>query len=678
MPRLFYILLLLSSIAQRGEAQVVPPVTEQQLENLADLLEIEESGDDNFLQQLEYFKRYPLNINTATVEELRFFKTITDLQIQNLINYRRLFGNFVDIYELQAVPAWNVVTIRRLLPYLTVATAVDTRSLLSRFREGEHYILVRNSRILETSRAYDTSLSSHYLGGRDHLFFRYKYQYKNLLQYGITGDKDAGEQFFKGAQAKGFDFYSAHLFARQIGIVKAVALGDYTVNMGQGLIQWGSLAFKKSSEALAIKRQSALLQPYSSAGEFNFNRGAAITIQKGAIEATAFGSFKKISSNSFTDTLTNEEFFSSLLSSGFHRNRSEIEDRNNTDQTSFGGNVTFQTTRFRVGVNAIHYQFSKPLQKRDEPYNFYAVRGKSWSNYSVDYSFTYRNVHFFGEAAVDKNKDKAFINGAMISLDPKVDVALLYRNISPGYQSLYGNAFTENTAPTNEKGFYTGITIRPVSSLKIDAYADFYRFPFLKFRTDAPSHGQDYLLQLTYQPNKQFELYTRYRKESKEINESGVTTTTNFLVAKPRQNLRLHLSNTVSKKLSLRNRVDAIWFDRDGKFPEQGFLVYTEVVYKPNFALSANLRLQYFETDGFNSRIYTYENDVLYSYSIPVFSDKGFRYYVNLNYDISKKLTLWLRWAQTVYKDKESVGSGIDELRGNKRSEIKAQVRYLF
>ncbi|HKB45305.1 MAG TPA: hypothetical protein VKC90_12980, partial [Chitinophagaceae bacterium] len=73
-----------------------------------------------------------------------------------------------------------------------------------------------------------------------------------------------------------------------------------------------------------------------------------------------------------------------------------------------------------------------------------------------------------------------------------------------------------------------------------------------------------------------------------------------------------------------------------------------------------------------------YENDVLYSYSIPAFFDKGFRYYFTLNYDLNKKLSLWLRWAQTIYRDKKTIGSGLDEIQGNHRSEIKLQVRRLF
>jgi hypothetical protein len=90
------------------------------------------------------------------------------------------------------------------------------------------------------------------------------------------------------------------------------------------------------------------------------------------------------------------------------------------------------------------------------------------------------------------------------------------------------------------------------------------------------------------------------------------------------------------------------------------------------------MRWQYFETDGYNSRLYAYENDVLYSYSIPVFFDKGCRYYFTVNCDLTKKLSCWFRWAQTVYRDKDLVGSGPDEISGSRKTEVKVQFRYLL
>ena len=122
-----------------------------------------------------------------------------------------------------------------------------------------------------------------------------------------------------------------------------------------------------------------------------------------------------------------------------------------------------------------------------------------------------------------------------------------------------------------------------------------------------------------------------------------------------------------------------VWFSKKGPDPSQGFLIYADIIYKPVMKpFSANLRLQYFETDSYNSRLYAYENDVLYSFSIPVFYDKGYRYYLNLNYDLTKKLTAWVRIAQTINPDRSSIGSGLDEIAGNRKTEVKLQVMYRF
>jgi hypothetical protein len=491
----------------------------------------------------------------------------------------------------------------------------------------------------------------------------------------LTADKDPGEPFFKGINSKGFDFYSFHLFAQNAGIFKSIAIGDYTVNLGQGLIQWQSLAFKKSSEVLAIKRQSAILKPYTSAGEFYFNRGAAATIQKGKIQATFFTSFRNISANKSIDS-ANNDIFTSFLALGLHRTPSEQEDKNAIRQFSFGGNISYRYRKLAIGFNAVNYQFSSAFQKREEPYNLYALKGSLWNNASVDYSFTHKNLHLFGEAAVDKNLNKAFVNGLLVSVATNVDLSLLHRHINQAYQAVYGNAFTENTFPVNESGLYAGISVKPVSAITLNAYADVYSFPWLKYRTDAPSEGKDFLVQLVYEPNKKVEVYTRYRYESKQINEVQNSFVTNYIVAKPRQNWRLHFTYALSPGFYFRSRVDMLWYDREGKTSEQVFLIFAEGSFEPTSSLTANLRLQYFETDGFNSRIYAYENDVLFSYSIPAFFDKGFRYYGNINYDVSGKFSVYLRWAQTIYKNKSVIGSGLDEIIGNRRSEIKLQTLF--
>lgn len=659
--------------------------TEQQIEDITAANDDSETEDDTWLQLMEGFRRNPINLNTADENDLKELQILTPIQINNLIRYRNLFGKLVHVYELQAIPGWDIDVIRKILPFVTVAEPVNfARSLGKRFGGGTHSFLARVSQTVEKARGYydSTSTGNFYPGSRQRVLVRYKYSYKNLLQYGITAEKDAGEQFFKGAQNDGFDYYSFHLFARDLGRVKALALGDFTVNMGQGLIQWHNLAYRKSADAMAIKRYSPVLRPYNSSAEYNFFRGVGITLGLGKItEFTLFGSYRNRDANLNLDTFqTQDDFFaSSLLTSGYHRTKSEVADKNALQVASYGGTLKFRKNNWHFALNGIGTTFSDPVKKASEPYNAYAISGKSWANFSADYSITWRNLHYFGEAAMDKNGHYAFVDGIIASLDPKLDASVLLRNISYKYQAVTGNAFTEGTYPTNERGVYAGLTLRPTGAIRVDAYADFYSFPFLRYRVDAPSSGYDYLTQVSIRPNKQVEFYLRYKTENKDQNISGLELPTRPVVGVPRQNLRAHVAYKISSAVQVRQRTEMVWFDRKGSQASNGFVAFFDIFYKPIMKpLSANLRLAYFETDDYNSRIYTYENDVLYGYSIPALYGKGFRYYANVNYDLTRKLSVWLRWSQTIFQNQEVIGSGLDEIQGNRRSEYKLQMRWLF
>lgn len=678
---------MLGGITYGQEENPVKPgsTTEQQLENLTEQQD-GETEDDSYLQSLVQFKRNPINLNTVEENDLKELRMISDLQIQNFLNYRRLLGNLISVYELQSIPTWDVETIQKVLPYLRVANIVSLgEDMTNRLTGGRHSILMRMQQTLEKSDGFlrPDSIVNRYPGGPQRFLFRYKYVYKNLFQYGLTAEKDPGEQFFKGGQKQGFDFYSFHLFARKLGPVKLLALGDFTANFGQGLIQWQSLAFKKSADITNVKRQSEVLRPYNSAGEYNFQRGVGATVGiTRNVDVTGFASVRQLDGTvNAGDTLqTNDDFVSSILNSGYHRTPAELAKKNTLTQTSFGGNVNYKKNNFHLGASAVSFHFSNPISKDIQTYNQYAIQGSDWYNYSLDYSYTYRNIHLFGEVASDKNNSKAFVGGLLASLDAKVDASVVYRNIDKEYQTLYGNAFTEGTFPTNEKGLFLGLSLKPYYFLKIDGYADAFSFPWLRYRVDAPTQGTEYLLQITYKPSKQVEVYTRFRNQNKLINLSGLGLSVRPVANTPTQNWRTQVTYNVSKEISLRTRAEILWFaNSDKNRSEQGFLGYVEAKYKPfSQPFSINSRLQYFETGGFNSRLYAFENDVLYSYSIPQFIGKGFRYYINLNYDVSKKMTFWVRWAQTIYSNVTSISNSLDKIDGNRRSDVKVQMMYSF
>ena len=656
-----------------------------QLEAMAEKKDAEPE-DDSYLMDLEQFKSHPLSLNSVSEEELLRLHILSIFQIRNFLSYRKMLGPLLSVHELQAVPGWDIETIYKLLPYVTVGREESLySSLKERWKGGDASFIIRASQVVEKSKGYEKPSkpdASCYLGSAQKIFIRYAYNYKQLLSYGFTGEKDAGEPFFRGAQRYGFDFYSFHFFLRQSGFVRSLALGDFTVNLGQGLIQWQDFAFTKSSQSLAIKREAACLRPYHSVGEFNFHRGLGIGLQKGRWQSTLFVSFRKISTNGVADTAGRENDFSSFQTSGYHRTANEIANRNNNGQFAAGGNIRFVSRDFSLGINGVHFRFSRPLLKKDEPYNLYSLKGNQLTNYSLDYNYTLNNLHLFGEFATDHLFHKAFIQGALISLGENLDMGFIYRDISVAFQSLYSDAFTENTVPNNERGLYAGLSFRPVAGLQVNLYQDLFVFPWLKYGVDGPSGGRDFLFQLNYQPNKFCRLTGLFKQESKSTNGFAPQAGTASLMSPVKKRIRIESDFMISRSLRLSNRMEWVNITGPDDRVQRGFLGTAGIAVSRS-GTSANLGATLFETDNYDTRIYSFEPDLLYSFSLPAFYGRGLHYYFNLHRDLSRlirhsakhfRLSAWLKWEQSFYPGSASIGTGLDEIPGDRKTEIKAEV----
>jgi hypothetical protein len=365
--------------------------------------------------------------------------------------------------------------------------------------------------------------------------------------------------------------------------------------------------------------------------------------------------------------------------SGYHRSKTELENRNALNVFAAGGNWQYRSSKGQIGVNAICHSFSIPFRSSGDAYDLYALHGKNWFNSSIDYSYTFSNFHLYGEMAVDKNLNTAMIYGLLCSAAPAVDLSLVYRRIAPAYQALTGNAFTENTQPTNENGIYAGISIRPAHGWQIDAYADFFRFSWLKFRVDAPSQGSDYLLQITYKPNKQTEIYSRLRIEEKGMNIPSDDRALPAVEQVMRKNWRNHISFQATKQLSLSNRVELLWYEiLNTAIKKAGFLFFQDLQYTPaNQSWKIALRLQYFESDDYDTRLYAFENSVMYNFSLPAFFNKGIRWYTTFQYKASLSRIIncifGLNISRSAYTSGTAIGSGQDLLPGSNKTEMKFQ-----
>lgn len=678
---LLFLALLLLKIAAFAQEEELPAVLQQSVENEAAATN-STTEDDEQWQQLNDIRRHPISVNHADQATWAALGLLTPVQIDALLKYRQLLGDLLSIYELQAVPGFDQATIRKILPFIQLDDGLKTQYRFTElFTRGQHTLLTRYSRVLELSKGYrhtDSTLPA-YSGSPYKLFIRYRYNFSRHASYGVLMKKDAGESLFKGYQRQGFDFYSAHLFLTDIHpAVQFLALGDFVVNMGQGLIQWHSHAAGKGAGAMMVKKEGDILRPYSSSGEYYFFRGAGITLKRKQYQLTVFGSLRKLDGSvSAADTAADELQATAIISSGYHRTATEAAKRGSLQQLSTGAALRYMG-RWQFGINGIMHQLQPGLYKPVALYNQFDFRGDKLLNVSLDYAGTLRNTHLFGEVARDLNGRMALLQGLIISVAPSADMTVVYRNYDRAYQSLYSKGFGESYKTMNEQGCYIGISTRIANRWTAESYIDFFRFPWLKYGINNPSDGKDWLLQINYAPSKKsvYSLRAGFKTNGVNIlvpeNPIKVPATAELL------HVRLQALIQYSKQLQFTGRMEYSRFSQENSH-QNGLLFYTDAQLKPRkFPLKGNLRLVYFTTGGYQARIYAYEKSVLYENSIGQYYGQGWQYYLNVNWRIRRHLNCWWRWSQVIYPGSTSIGSGWDQINGNKKSQVQMQFIYDF
>lgn len=657
--------------------------------HLAQLIEMraeELEGEVDFTDLyywLNFYYENPLNLNKATPENLQNLYILSQSQIQALINYRQQFGNFISIYELQAVPEFDITTIEKILPFVAVDNTIEQKQYAVKqiFTQGRTDLFLRHSQTLETEAGYNYPNEKYRFKGDPYgLQLRYNYRFGNIVSYGITAEKDAGEEFFTGTQKQGFDFYSAHFFYNGSKLVKSVALGDYQVQFGQGLTVWSSLSFGKSANVMNIARQARGIFPSRGANEFQFLRGAATSLQIKDFTLTLFGSQKKVDANAVRDTFTDRAVeASSLLLGGYHRNEAELEDKRTLTERAAGGEILYRKNNLKIGFSGIYGTYSAAISADKKLYSIYYTSGKYFGNAGISYSYLYKNAYLFGETSHSLNGGSATVNGLLVSLHSRLDVGILYRNYSPKYNAVYSAAIGESSRNTNEEGTYLSAAYKINRAWQLNAYADVFRLKWLRYRVDAPSKGHEYLVNLIYKPSKKWDAQIRYRLQNKDINTRTENDKINTPVEGVLQQLRFQISVKTTANLSLRSRAEFSQYQLHSSAKEIGFLVFQDVDYQFNkIPLSITVRYTFFDIESYNARIYTYENDVRFAYSVPALQDEGIRSYLLLQYRLKRRITLYGRIARTQFYNRETVSSGLTKINAPHRTEVKFQLQYSF
>ena len=676
-----------------------------QTEFITDQMEDIASGTDlnldysDLLDDYVYYQKHPININDKdNIDELEKLKLLNDVQVNNIKRYRERNGNVMSKYELIYVDGLNREIIRRLLPFVRFGAVKKAQpvKLKNVFRYGRHQLLLRYQQTLEKSEGYKIPADSAiynpgtaYLGDPAKLYTRYAFQYRKRIRIGFTLEKDAGEVWNKSSLpdtllrtvgtkiTNYFDFYSAHFYLADMGLLKKLVVGDYHLEFGQGLNLWTGLAFGKSAQAIYIKRYGNGLRPNTSVNENRFLRGAAATLQWKSLRFTGFYSNNHIDANLVeTDTLE-QPVVTTIQETGMHRTINELLDKDAINIQAYGGHLRYRHQFIEMGATVYHSLLNKPVLTDDAPYKAFSFKGKEETHVGMDFNIVLNKVNLFGEVSATQTGGRALIAGVNTGFTDRFLFNITYHNYSKNYHNFYAYPFGATQNGSNEEGVYFGFLAMLSKSFSLSGYVDYYRFPWLRFQSDFPSYGKDFLFQLNYTPSHRASMYLKFRHKLKQENFNGAY---DFMAqtANIRQdNLRFNVSWNLSHSFILKNRLEYVVYQNpDAGQTETGYLLYQDVLYRPaKLPVSLTFRYALFSTSSWNSRIYAYENDVLYAFSVPAYYGNGQRIYLIAKLNAGKKISFWIRLSQTSFFDRNSIGSGADEILGNHKTEVKVQAR---
>lgn len=635
---------------------------------------------ENELEELSIRLQEPVDLNTATREQLEQFPFLSDIQIEHLLAYVYIHGRMETLYELQLVQDMDRQTIRYLLPFVCLKAinnepAFQWKTMLkSAAKYGKHEVLTRLDIPIYERKGYQHT----YLGPAVYNSVKYGFRYSDRLYAGVVAEKDAGEPFGALHNRYGYDYYGFYLLLRNCGRLKSLAVGNYRLSFGQGLVMSTDYLMGKTIYASSFNTRSTGIKKHSSTDEYNYFRGAATTVAiTKQLAVSAFyshrnldGAVNDINGKSGIGAIT------SIYKTGLHRSRKEADKMNHFNLQLTGGNVSYQHNRIRLGITGIYYLFNRPYEPELTGYSKYNLHGNHFYNIGVDYSYRWHRFSFQGETAIGK-QGWASLNRLQYSPVQGTQLMLIHRYYSYDYWAMFAHSFGEGSAVQNEQGYYIGVETTPFAHWKFFASFDLFSFPWKRYRVSKPSRGLDGLFQTTYSPRPNLSMYLKYRFKQKErdlTGSKGLATLPYF-----HHQFRYRLNYSCNDVLSTRTTLDYNHFHSQDRTATQGYQLTQMIsVQLPRARLFADVQGSYFYTGDYDSRIYVSERGLLQTFYTPSFQGRGFRCSIRLRYELNKHWLFITKFGETIYLDRREIGSGNDLIIGNKKADIQMQLRIKF
>ena len=619
----------------------------------------------------EYYND-PLALNAASREDLRLLCILTDDQLDQLFKHITKNGPLISIYELQAISGFDLATIQLLLPFVSVETVsynYRSHSLWGKGLEARNsYGLMRYEHTLERKRGYQHDNKQNkvpHAGSPNKFFTRLSIKHPSGWELGLSARKGAGEALIwdPATQHRGLAPWRFYWLVRDKKRIKTLVVGDYAVGYGQGVVINAGFSIDKSSETIKVIRTNNLgIRPHTSVATTAF-RGMAITWQWHPIALTTYYSNVDLDGKGKKNTSLGSQYVRSVSRNGYYSTQSEIAKKRQVNEQVIGSTLVYKgpTPGAEIGINVLYSHYSLPIYPDTKHGNPLRFRGQHHANGSLFYRYLWQNFHFFGEGALARNGGKAAVIGAVASLSRYADATVLWRHYGQNFNSPYGKSFRENSSSnSNERGIYLGARVKPWHYLHLDAYYDYFYFPWYLGK---PRAGYSWLAKVTYQLTRTSLVSLQYKTAIKP-----------HRVAKT-QNYKLCWQYALSNAISLKSEVRCSSYQQLGTW---GYAAAQNVAYRiRKFQLKGHVA--WFNAKETSNKLYFHEPNVLHTgFKFRPYQGRGMRYCLLVCYQPTTAWRLELNYALTYRKDKSTIGSGQETIRRNAQNNVTLQAIFKF
>lgn len=629
-------------------------------------------------EELSELAAHPFNINAITRDQLLRLPFLSETLIENIEYYVYKYAPLLSLHELSAVEGMDRQTLKYLCHFLYIGEHTQTSSSLPSLKEllrkSIRHWWIRADIPFNAKAGYADGAKRRYVGTPYYTNTRFRLNYKDRVSMGFQAEKDAGEAFFSANNKVGFDSYAGYLFFRDFGKWETVAVGQYKATFGQGLVMNSDFYSGKYRLFSGIERLGRGFRPNTSMYEDGYLQGLAGTYRlHERWKVSAFASYR------CRDAVVDSMFITRLKTDGLHRTDKEITQENTIGNTLIGADLSYRNKYFECGLTAVYNVFNKPLKTPFRLYNEHAPRGHAFGNIGFHYKAHIRKGVFSGEVAVNEKGQMAWMN--VFSYQPNVDniIKVINRYYSPAYTALCARSFGENTAVQNEYGLCISLENKSINKLKCQAYADVFYFPERRYRVSKDkTWGADINIVINYMLSETWQFWLKYGIKNK-ARDYITSDKEKHVLPHIRQRTYLRAVYAPSPAWQWKATLQYVSATDYGRKRTSGFSMALESVMKPsNFPLKLQLLCAAFRTDDYDARISLYEPSLLYMFGHRMYSGRGWRTVGLLHWDIGRSVSLQAQYAWTHYFDRNVIGSGMEEIQGADKSDLRLQLRLRF